>query len=165
MSDSERLRLLRAQLEDDYQFIVDSARRHAEMRFRAAHSEDDEMATMAVAYLVHNVYTAFEGYFLRVAKHFENSLYDAAWHKELIDRMKIAIPGIRPALITPELIEPLDELRRFRHLFRNTYKSRLRKARVCEVSEIAVKTADDFEACHKAFANWIDALITTENSE
>ncbi|TVR94506.1 MAG: hypothetical protein EA428_00315 [Spirochaetaceae bacterium] len=165
MSDSDRLRLLRAQLEDDYQFIDESARRHTDTVVRARHAQDDEMATTAVAYLVHNVYTAFEGYFLRVAKHFENSLDDAAWHKELIDRMKIAIPGIRPALITPDLVEPLDELRRFRHLFRNMYKSRLRKDRVNEVSEIASQVVQEFEQCHKTFADWIDTLLAAEDTE
>ena len=164
MSDNERLRLLRGQLEDDYQFIAESGRHHAEMCARAAIAQDDEMATMAVAYLVHNIYTAFEGYFLRVAKHFENSLDDAAWHKELIDRMKIAIPGIRPELITADLVEPLDELRRFRHLFRNMYKSRLRKNRVNEVSDIAVEVVKDFEACHTAFTAWIDTLIAVEEA-
>lgn len=164
MSDNEGLRLLRAQLEDDYQFIAESGRRHAEMRARAAGAQDDEMATMAVAYLVHNIYTAFEGYFLRVAKHFENSPVDASWHEELIDRMKIAIPGIRPALITPELVEPLDELRRFRQLFRKSYKSRLRKNRVNEVSDIAVEVVNDFASCHTAFVSWIDTLIAAEEA-
>lgn len=165
MSDSERLRLLRAQLDDDYLFISESARRHVDMVSRAAHAQDDEMATTAVAYLVHNLYTAFEGYFLRIAKHFENSLDDSAWHRELIDRMKIAIPGIRPAVITPDLVEPLDELRRFRHLFRNMYKSRLRKDRVTEVSEISATIVKEFDTCHEAFVGWIDALLAAEEAE
>ena len=83
----------------------------------------------------------------------------------MIDRMKIAIPSIRPALITPDLVEPLDELRRFRHLFRNMYKSRLRKDRVNEVSEIAPQVVQDFQACHKTFADWIDALLAAEHRE
>ncbi len=165
MSDSERLRLLRAQFDDDYLFIRESARRHVDMVSRAAHARDDEMATTAVAYLVHNLYTAFQGYFLRIAKHFENSLKDSAWHRELIDRMKIAIPGIRPAVITPDLVEPLDELRRFRHLFRNMYKSRLREDRVTEVSEIAATIVKEFDTCHEAFVGWIDALLAAEEAE
>ena len=79
--------------------------------------------------------------------------------------MKIAIPGIRPAVITPELVEPLDESRRFRHLFRNMYKSGLRKDRVAEVSEIATIIVKEFDACHEAFAGWIDALLAAEKAE
>jgi len=52
--------------------------------------------------------------------------------------MRIEIRGIRPVLISSELAEELDELRRFRHRFRNIYKSRLRADRVGEVLEIAV---------------------------
>ncbi len=68
------------------------------------------MATMAIAYLLHNLYTAIENYMVRIAKHFENTLEDSSWHRELIERMKIEIPGLRPAVITGELEEPLDEL-------------------------------------------------------
>ena len=141
MSDSEKLRLLHGQLEDDYQFILQCATRHTDMRLRAERAADSEMASMALAYLIHNIYTAFESYFLRVAKHFENNLDDSAWHRELIDRMRIDVPGIRPALISPQIAEDLDELRRFRHRFRNIYKSQLRADRVLEVSEIAISVS------------------------
>ncbi|MFP4430993.1 MAG: hypothetical protein ACLFPV_07070 [Spirochaetaceae bacterium] len=162
MSDSEALRLLQGQLEDDYQFIVQSASRHTDMRSRATQSPDVEMATIALAFLIHNLYTAFEGYFLRVAKHFENNLDNASWHRELVDRMRIEVPGIRPALISPEFAEDLDELRRFRHRFRNTYKSRLRADRVREVSESAVSVAERFDEFHTRFIDWIRRLQEAE---
>lgn len=162
MSDDEKLRLLLGQLEDDYRFILQCATRHAEMRSRAEQAADSEMACMALAYLIHNLYTAFESYFLRVAKHFENNLDDSAWHRELIDRMRIEVPGIRPALIPPEVAENLDELRRFRHRFRNIYKSRLRADRVLEVSEIAASVSQDFGRFHTLFINWIRELLAAE---
>ena len=162
MSDSERLRLLHGQLEDDYRFIQQCARRHIDMRSRAEQAADSEMAYMALAYLIHNLYTAFESYFLRVAKHFENNLDDSAWHRELIDRMRIDVPGIRPALISPQIAEDLDELRRFRHRFRNIYKSQLRADRVLEVSEIAVSVSQDFGEFHTRFIDWIRELLAAE---
>ncbi len=163
MSDSETLRLLHGQLEDDYRFIVQCASRHTDMRLRAEGAADSEMASMALAYLIHNLYTAFESYFLRVAKHFENNLDDSAWHRELIDRMRIEVPGIRPALIPPELAEDLDELRRFRHRFRNIYKSQLRVDRVLEVSEIAVSVSRDFGGFHREFISWIRELLAAQD--
>ena len=162
MNDNERLRLLRGQLEDDYRFIAECARRHADMVSRAMQTTDDEMATMAIAYLLHNLYSAFEGYFLRIAKHFENSIDDSAWHRELVERMKIDIPGIRPAVIDQELEETLDELRRFRHLFRNLYKSRLKPHRVREVSEMVESIAERFIPYHQRFVTWIDELLRLE---
>ncbi|MFW6252342.1 MAG: hypothetical protein ACOC4F_00300 [bacterium] len=162
MSDSDMLRLLQGQLDDDYRYIVQSAERHTEMRSRAGQTPDVEMATMALSYLIHNLYTAFESYFLRVAKFFENNLDDASWHRELIDRMRIEVPGIRPALISPEIAEELDELRRFRHRFRNIYKSQLRSVRVREVSDIAVSAAGQFGEFHARFMRWLETLIDAE---
>ena len=100
--------------------------------------------------------------FLRVAKHFENSLDEAAWHRELIERMKIDVPGIRPAVISRELEDPLDELRRFRHLYRNLYESKLKPRRVSEVSESVVPLMRAFRPCHERFTAWIDELIDRE---
>ncbi len=72
------------------------------------------------------------------------------------------LPGLRPAVITAELQEPLDELRRFRHLFRNLYKSELKPARVKEVSALADSVVGRFTPCHRNFVSWIDELIAAE---
>jgi hypothetical protein len=165
MSDSERLRLLQGQLEDDFRFIEQCAVRHSDMRTRAETSPDTEMAHMALAYLIHNLYTAFESYFLRVAKHFENNLDDASWHRELIDRMRIEVPGIRPAVVSTGIAENLDELRRFRHRFRNIYKSHLRSDRVLEVSDIAIAVSDQFSKDHTRFLEWVQSIIDTESQD
>lgn len=164
MSDRDRLQLLRAQLDDDARFVRLSAARHNDMVGRAARSTDSDMATMAVAYLLHNLYTALEGYFLRIAKHFENGIDDRSWHRELLERMKIEIPGIRPAVISHDMVEPLDELRRFRHLFRNPYKSTLKPQRVAEMSDTVGPLIDAFAQCHTEFIRWIDELIQAEET-
>ena len=63
---------------------------------------------------LHGLYNAIEAYFLRVAKFFENNIDEAAWHRDLLDRMRLDVPGIRPALITDRILaERIDELRRF----------------------------------------------------
>jgi hypothetical protein len=132
MSDSERLRLLQGQLEDGFRFVEQCAVRHSDMRTRAETSPDTEMAHMALAYLIHNLYTEFESYFLRVAKHFENNL---------------------------------DELRRFRHRFRNMYKSHLRSDRVLEVSDIAIAVSDQFSEDHTRFLEWVQSIIDAEGQD
>ena len=162
MSDRDRLRLLRAQLEEDFRFIHYCSKRHSDMVARASSTSDREMATMAIAYLLHNLYTAIENYMVRIAKQFENTLEDSSWHRELIERMKIEIPGLRPAVISSELEEPLDELRRFRHLFRNVYKSELKPSRVNEVSDIAAAIEENLAERHKRFVSWLDELIAAE---
>jgi hypothetical protein len=75
-----------------------------------------------VGYYLHNLYTAFENICLNVAKAFENQIDDQSkWHSQLLKRMTLRIEGIRPQLFSPESYDCLDELRRFRHIFRNAY--------------------------------------------
>ncbi|MDD3878479.1 MAG: hypothetical protein PHP26_00580 [Syntrophomonas sp.] len=43
------------------------------------------------------------------------------WHKELLEKMGLNIPGVRTALISKQTIVKVDELRGFGHVFRNAY--------------------------------------------
>lgn len=65
-------------------------------------------------------YTCAETCFWRIAQFFENSLDGRRWRKDLRDRMRIAIPGLREAVIRDEVHNALQELMRFRH-FRRYY--------------------------------------------
>ncbi len=62
-----------------------------------------------------------ENYCLRISKFFENGLSQDAWHRELLRRMTLEIGDLRPALFDETTFLPVDELRSFRHLFRNLY--------------------------------------------
>lgn len=59
---------------------------------------------------------------LRVAKAFENNIDDEkGWHAELIRRMKLDIPEVRPALFSNAIAARLQHLRGFRHIFAHAY--------------------------------------------
>jgi hypothetical protein len=76
----------------------------------------------AAAYTLHNVYNALENTFEQVSRTFENHVTDPAqWHKELLAKMFLDIPRVRPALLPESLRPHLTELRGFRHLFRHAY--------------------------------------------
>ena len=76
----------------------------------------------SVAYQLHNVYNAIEYLMEIVAKAFENHISDASrWHTHLLDRMNLEIKGVRPALLSSDIIPLLHELRAFRHFFRHAY--------------------------------------------
>jgi len=52
----------------------------------------------------------------------DESVPDGAnWHQELLNQMSTEIPGVRPAAISVELKEKLEEYRGFRHVVRNVY--------------------------------------------
>lgn len=75
----------------------------------------------AVGYLLHNFYNGCENIFRSIARFFENDLGPPTWHKDLLKRMKMEIPGYRPKAIDDELYRLLDDFRAFRHKFRHTY--------------------------------------------
>ena len=80
-----------------------------------------EQAILA-GYYLHNLYNAFENICLNVAKTFENQISDRSqWHALLLKRMTLDVEGFRPKLLSVEAYQALDELRRFRHVFRNAY--------------------------------------------
>jgi hypothetical protein len=83
---------------------------------------DPEEKLIVIAYRLHSLYSAFENAFRNIASTFENELHDrAGWHRELLQRMKLDLTPIRPAVIDEEAYAKLEELLRFRHFFRTAY--------------------------------------------
>ena len=72
------------------------------------------------AQLLDNTYTALETLFLRVSQRFENSLDTSHWHTDLLDKMKIHVPGVRERVLSEKTHALLLELLKFRH-FRRYY--------------------------------------------
>lgn len=79
----------------------------------------------AVGYFLHGFYNGCENIFGMIARFFENDLGPQSWHRDLLKRMKLEIPGYRPRLIDEETFILLIEFRAFRHLFRHCYSFQL----------------------------------------
>src|ERR671938_1630563 len=59
-----------------------------------------EESLIVLAYRLHNLYNAFENIFQNIASTFENNLDDASrWHVQLLQRMRLDVRPIRPAVI------------------------------------------------------------------
>lgn len=160
MKNQAAVALLASELQNDLAGIEDSyvLRQKAVVRCDAS-GWSDELDLMALGACLHNIYNAFEAYFLRIAKFFENNIDADSWHRDLLERMRLEISGIRPALLSDDrLAERIDELRRFRHVFRNLYKTRLSAARLRVVNEAAEQCYEDFAPMHDDFGKWLDDL-------
>ncbi|MGA2547874.1 MAG: hypothetical protein ABSF43_15085 [Rectinemataceae bacterium] len=118
----------------------------------------DEFAWAAVGYTIHNIYCLFENYFLRVSKFFENGLDPAAWHAQLVERMTLEIPGLRPSLFDRAFAARIDELRRFRRAFRNLYLSELDPDRARKLNDALPEIISDFSVFHERFVAALDIL-------
>lgn len=124
---SESTKLLQAEITADEQAIA----RLYELLAKVWDTLDSPEQTIVAGYYLHNVYMAFEHIFERVAETFENQIADKSqWHAQLLRRMTLDVPALRPRLISDEAYECLDELRRFRHVFRSAYTTLLDKDRL-----------------------------------
>lgn len=165
MKDSDALRLLRAELMQDYDFIVLNGEKNKIMTARITVSrEQDEFAYAALGYTLHNLYNSFEGYFFRIAKFFENNIADLTWHKALLERMTLTIDGVRPSLIDLSISQRIEELLKFRHVFRNIYKTPIVAAKVDFANEAAFNLASDFKVYHERFLDFLQSLIVELDS-
>ncbi|MCL6475457.1 MAG: hypothetical protein K6U75_10445 [Firmicutes bacterium] len=98
--------------------------------------------TVTLGYYLHNFYSAMEDLFAEIASTFENRIESpTAYHRELVRRMAMEIPTIRPPVLSAPSAILLDELRAFRHVFRHSYNYTLDPERVSSLR-------------HKLLANW-----------
>ncbi len=129
--------------------LVSETNRHAVERI--AGGGVDELDYAALAYTIHNIYGVIEGYCLRVAKFYENGLEGESWHADLLRRMTLSIPELRPALLDRELSYVLDDLRAFRHKFRHLYARPIDPKRVTAVQEQVGSAVSSFQIAHARF--------------
>ncbi len=79
---------------------------------------------------------------LRVAKAFENHIDDErGWHAELVHRLSIVVPGVRPALYQQAVLPALRDLRGFRHVVTHAYDLELDHARIALVLQHAAEAS------------------------
>jgi hypothetical protein len=97
---------------DDYCRRTSGSARHA-----------TETAIVLADILV-SAYTCLETLFLRISQHFENTLARDKWHSDLLHKMTLEVPGVRPAVISADTFAGLEELLKFRHFKRYYFEFR-----------------------------------------
>lgn len=142
---------LTAELEATIGDLVTVSDQNSRAANRIAQGADDQLDLAALGFTIHNVYGIVEMYALRVARFFENGLDEPMWPRDLVRRMTLAIDGMRPALLDESTYLLVDELRSFRHLFRNLYARPLDPVRLAWVQERIAPAVDGFLACHREF--------------
>ena len=134
--DREAFVLLEAEIRESYQVVQGIYERTKKRRLTF---EGTPEGVDSAAYQIHNLYGAYEELFEVVASLFENRIEQVRYHADLLRRMKMEIKGIRPALLSESTYLLLDELRRFRHLFRHAYGMELDTDRVARIVQIALQ--------------------------
>lgn len=78
------------------------------------------------------------------------------WHQVLLEQMVAEMPLIRPAVISEETRQMLDEYRGFRHIVRNVYAFRLDLVKMRRLVQEAPAVLSQVRAELLAFADFLD---------
>lgn len=109
-----------------------------------------------VAYALHNLYSGLENSFDQISRSFENHVVDREqWHRELMLKMFLEIPGLRPAVLPSRVRPLLNELRSFRHVFRHSYDFHLDPRKLNTLVADWRAGAAAVTAALRAFAAWL----------
>ncbi len=121
--------------------------------------ETPQEECIVVGYRLHNLYNAFENIFRNVAHAFENTLQErSGWHAELLRRMRLDLMPIRPPVIDTEAFARLDELRRFRHVFRSLYSDEIDPSRMTVALEKAHELRQIWPPSIDGFLQFLERL-------
>jgi hypothetical protein len=154
-------------MDDKILILVNSLRRdleaiaalYAELERHPLTPKTPPDTLIVIAYHLHNLYNAFENIFLNIAAVFENSVDEMQrWHAQLLERMQLDVLPLRPAVIDEASYDALDELRRFRHLFRHAYGIKLDPLRLQLVLGKALSLKATYPAQLQQFIDFLQGL-------
>ena len=108
---------------------------------------------------LHDFYTGIERVFYHIATTIDRSVPSGhEWHRELLRQMGVAIPQIRPAVLSGATIQAVDEFLRFRHVVRNIYAFEFDPDRIDQLADRLRPTFALLEADLLAFVAFLDEL-------
>jgi len=135
--DSVGLAVLLKEIEADCLVIKDAAGK-AQRRLRGG--ADGRLE--ACAYQLARLYNVLERMLERICRDFENHFdKQGDYHERLIQRLALALPGIRPAFIPADEVAAVRELKGFRHVVRHAYDLEFREDRMTELVALAARLA------------------------
>jgi len=70
--------------------------------------------------------------------------------------MSLEVEGLRPAFLLPEEADALDELRGFRHLYRNLYDKDIESAKTEALQAKFSALASMFFAAHERYLHFLE---------
>ena len=123
---------------------------------RARRSNDDYYLD-SVALNLHGFYSGFERIFAHIAESIDGDLPRGEnWHLLLLQQMMNDVSDIRPAVISTETGNILNELRRFRHLVRNVYTYNLDPVRLGKLVKESSEMFEQLKAELLAFVAFLE---------
>jgi hypothetical protein len=138
---------------------LDRVARRASRAWASAARDSEDLYVDAAALNIHGFYAGLERIFALVAERIDGSLPSGPnWHQELLRQMTAEMPGIRPAVVSPDLFLALDRYRGFRHVVRKAYAYVLDPRLVAVLVEDLPEANERLRAQFAAFADALEAI-------
>lgn len=119
----------------------------------------------SVGFSLHNLYNALENSFTQISLSFENHVKDRSrWHRELLEKMFLPIPPVRPAVLPPAAKPLLVDLLSFRHLFRHSYELGLEEVKLRALTARWMEEGRVVKEAVEAFAQALAQVAAHEDS-
>lgn len=152
---SERLSRLAERIRDEMADLHRSVERAREGWRRAQQSSDDYYLD-GVALNLHGFYAGLERLFELTAVVIDGTMPQGAnWHELLLRQMAAEVPEVRPAVLSEETRNSLDEYRGFRHVVRHVYTFAFDPTKVQRMVEKAPAVFAQVRAEFLAFADFL----------
>lgn len=136
---------------------ADQVIERAQEGLRRARRSSDDYYLDGVALNLHSFYAGLERVFQLIATVIDGSLPQGAnWHQVLLQQMATEIPYVRPAAISEETRDALDEGRGFRHIVRHVYAFKFDQAKVERLVDGVPATFARVHAQLSAFADFLE---------
>ncbi len=150
--------VLKSEIKDDLKSI-DKIYKNLIKIIKEINKEPDLKEKSFIGYTLHNLYCAFENIFKNISVFFENQIdSNYQYHINLLKRMKLDIEEIRPRIISDDMFIYLDELKKFRHLFRYSYDYELNYNKMKIVINSASKLKNLYKNEFNKFLKFLNKL-------
>jgi hypothetical protein len=130
----------------------------AERAIVAVHQrpEDQDLYVDAAALNLHDFYAGLERIFHHIAATIDESVPGGSeWHRDLLRQMQVAVPQVRPPILSDGTIQALDEFLRFRHVVRNIYTFAFETERI---THLVQRLRPCFESVRNELLEFADLL-------
>jgi hypothetical protein len=145
--------------------IIEQAVDRSERATAAARqrSEDQDLYLDSAALNLHDFYAGLERIFRHIATNVDRSVPSGhEWHRGLLRQMNMALPQIRPQVISDETIQTIDEFLRFRHVVQNVYAFEFDSGRIERLVQRLRPSFEQVQVELLAFADFLDKLAQEE---
>jgi hypothetical protein len=124
-----------------------------------------DLARRAIGSYLHDYYCAVEKIASHVCRATEEGMPKGnSWHYQLIFNMSLELNELRPRLFSKELLNLLNELRGFRHVFRNVYGVNLDSIKEMALLKKLPRISRMLQKDIASFLHIMDKAICTEDS-